>query len=192
LPESILTIPRHQLPAAWLPAYGSVRLTLEALLAGLSGLPCRGRERPAAETDPSHKQPIPYILIRHGDCFACYERKGSEGRLHGLVSLGIGGHLSPEDGADWETAIRRGLARELAEELPGLADRAADAAFLGLINDDGNPVGQVHLGLVFVLEIDDPAGLTGSDEIRAPRLAARSEIGGFALETWSQLALELG
>ncbi|MEG1686418.1 MAG: hypothetical protein RR276_00900, partial [Angelakisella sp.] len=54
--------------------------------------------RPEAENDPTRKQIIPYVVLCRGsEVFATRRlNKGGEARLHGLLSLGIGGHINPE------------------------------------------------------------------------------------------------
>lgn len=108
--------------------------------------------RARAEEDPSLKQLIPYcVLQRSGELF-CVERlrQQSEGRLHGMLSLGIGGHVNPADG-DRGTALNTALYRELHEEVA--VDPELRAQFLGLINDDSTAVGSVHLGLAYAVAV---------------------------------------
>jgi predicted NUDIX family phosphoesterase len=118
-------------------------------------------DRPAAEEDPSLKQIIPYCVITRGtEIFLVRRRKkGTEARLHGQYSIGLGGHIGPEDRTDGGNLLENGLLRELAEELI-LPDFPASALRIaGLCNDDGNPVGQVHFGLVYRLDLshqEDP------------------------------------
>jgi predicted NUDIX family phosphoesterase len=109
--------------------------------------------RAKAETDPSQKQIIPYVLIRKGDTYLHYVRgKGSgEKRMVAMGSIGIGGHINHRDeglfgvGFDYyEEAVQR----ELHEEL--LIDAALTTRIVALINDDSTPVGQVHFGVVHV------------------------------------------
>src|SRR4051812_15308663 len=52
--------------------------------------------RKTAETDPTHKQIIPYVLIACGDKVLHYVRgkKAGEQRLVAKGSIGIGGHMS--------------------------------------------------------------------------------------------------
>jgi predicted NUDIX family phosphoesterase len=69
-------------------------------------------------------------------------RAGGDARLHDLYSLGIGGHLNPEDGG-----VIAGLLREFHEEM--VADWEPEPRLLGLLNDDDVLVGQVHVGVVF-------------------------------------------
>ena len=56
-------------------------------------------DRAVAETNPDWQQPIPYCLLTTGtDTFCVRRRKsGTEQRLHGLYSVGLGGHVGPED-----------------------------------------------------------------------------------------------
>jgi len=112
-------------------------------------------DRDAAEKDPALKQLIPYcILERDGELF-CVQRlkEQSEGRLHGLRSIGIGGHVNPQDHAP-RGVLDAGLRRELTEELviPELGQSWPQ--FLGLLNDDTTDVGSVHAGLVYRLRLD--------------------------------------
>src|SRR6476620_2757146 len=55
--------------------------------------------RPPAETDPSMKQIIPYVLLVHGDRVLHYVRgkKAGEQRLVAKGSIGIGGHMNDHD-----------------------------------------------------------------------------------------------
>lgn len=110
--------------------------------------------RPTAEDDPSLKQLIPYCALLEGSEVFCVERLRTQGeaRLHGRLSIGIGGHIGPEDSPP-SGAVRRGLWRELREELELPSGRLADPRFVGLLNDDSNPVGAVHVGLVHLLEL---------------------------------------
>jgi len=56
--------------------------------------------RPDAETDPSLKQIIPYLVLRDGDRIFLMKRTraGGDPRLHDRFTVGIGGHLNPGDG----------------------------------------------------------------------------------------------
>src|SRR5947207_1946408 len=77
--------------------------------------------RAQAETDPSHKQIIPYALIAHGDTVLHYVRgkKAGEQRLVAKGSIGIGGHMNDTDESlfAWdEHAYRAGGDDEVYEE----------------------------------------------------------------------------
>ena len=57
------------------------------------------QNRSEAEQDKRSKQLIPYALIICNDKILRYRRGrgGQETRLHGLYSVGVGGHISEED-----------------------------------------------------------------------------------------------
>lgn len=150
----------------------------------------RFMDRPAAEEDPMHKQLIPYLVVRHAGRFLAYTRgkKGSEKRLHALRSIGVGGHVEPCDGPAHES-LARGLERELREELH--LEGMPSMRFLGLINDDSNAVGAVHLGLAYLVEaIAEPA--VADLALVDPRMETLEDLraGAAHYETWSRLVLE--
>ncbi len=147
--------------------------------------------RPEAEEDPSFKQLIPYVVLRCGDLLFHYTRgrAGSEARLRALCSIGVGGHVNPGDGS-LANAYRAGLQREIAEEIHlecGYRERT-----LGLINDDSNAVGQVHLGIVHVFDLERPEARRReavlADEGFAPLAELRRQAERF--ETWSRFLLQ--
>jgi predicted NUDIX family phosphoesterase len=149
--------------------------------------------RSSAETDPSFKQIIPYVLIRKGDTLLHYVRgKGSgEKRLVAMGSIGIGGHINDRD---WnlfaEDPYEDALQRELHEELR--MDGYFRTRPIALINDDSTPVGQVHLGIVHLCELTEEnvskgeACITELRFLTLPELVERRD----QMETWSQLCLD--
>ena len=152
-------------------------------------------ERPSAEMDPTHKQIIPYSLFHHQGRYLCYTRGGASGekRLVAKRSVGIGGHINPVDeGCDGlgETLYYNGVEREISEEL--VLAGSHTQRVIGLINDDSNDVGSVHLGVVHVFDLDSDAVLSNEAAIQdlafhsLPDLIARKE----ELESWSRICIE--
>lgn len=147
--------------------------------------------RPLAEEDPAFKQIIPYVLIRHGERFFLTRRtnRQSEARLHGKYSLGIGGHINDTDeigrAAD---IVLAGLERELAEEVDLKAGRRS-LELAGVISDDSTPVGRVHLGLVYQLELEAAACEIRESELMTCEWADRAGLEEKVplMETWSQI-----
>lgn len=150
--------------------------------------------RSAAEEDPTYKQLIPYLVIRHGDRVLHYVRgkSGGEARLHAKGSIGIGGHINDGDThAEHfnQSAYRRAVERELNEELAIIGPWRLKTA--ALLNDDATDVGRVHLGIVHVVEVESPEISPREDAIRdlefltAAQLAPRGE----QLENWSLICL---
>src|SRR4029450_3775523 len=77
--------------------------------------------RSDAEEDKNFKQLIPYVLVICNGRILRYRRGkgGQETRLHGLYSVGIGGHISDEDHGLFsrDLGYRDGMRRELVEEV---------------------------------------------------------------------------
>jgi predicted NUDIX family phosphoesterase len=149
--------------------------------------------RSHAEEDPGFKQLIPYVVLRHEGRVFHYRRgsKGSEARLHALRSIGVGGHINPEDGRDFDGIYRTAMLRELREEveLPPGPPRLTP---LGLINDDATPVGKVHLGVVHILELPSPTVTSREAALADAGFATPAELHAQReqFETWSQFALD--
>lgn len=155
--------------------------------------------RAVAEHDPAFKQLIPYQLFCWADRFFVYQRGGGvgEGRLAGRFSLGIGGHINSgdtRDGVLTANAYHAALLRERQEELSGVND--ASARFIGWINDDSDPVGQVHLGAVHLCEVVDGAAVSireHGEDLHARGWWSAEEIAAQRerFEKWSLLAVQL-
>jgi predicted NUDIX family phosphoesterase len=146
--------------------------------------------RAAAEDDPSHKQLIPYVVVRDADQVFLMERTdaGADPRLHRRATIGVGGHLNPVD--DGPDPLGSGLRREWGEELR--ADWEPEFAPIGLLNDDRNSVGAVHLGVVFEVQAAGRAIDVRERDKLSGRMASVGDVRGAwdRLETWSQLVAE--
>jgi predicted NUDIX family phosphoesterase len=185
-------------------------------------------DRPLAEETPAWKQWIPYCVLRcappaagvgasgpmgvaaarDAGVFVVRRTKGqSEARLHGQWSIGLGGHIEPEDegagaggGASFFAAA---LQRELSEELDLRRFALPAPRFAGLLNDDSTEVGAVHAGLVYTVDVP----LAVAAAAAAVRIAETSKMhGGFTplvdfaelwqhppqFETWSRTLIQAG
>jgi predicted NUDIX family phosphoesterase len=168
-----------------------IRPTGEADLAALIRRDGAFRPRSAMEADPAWKQVIPYPVLRDGDAWYLMRRTkaGSDARLHDRFSIGVGGHVNPEDGGldgDLGTALRR----EWHEEL--VVDFVPEFRFVGLLNDDTTSVGQVHLGLVYEGDAAGrPVAIRETDKLSG-QFASAAEVAAVSdrLETWSRIAFE--
>ena len=149
--------------------------------------------RSDAEQDKRYKQLIPYVLILCNGKILRYRRGkgGQETRLHGLYSVGIGGHISEEDHGLFSTdrGYQDGMRRELMEEVA--IDAMKDAA-VAVINDDSTEVGQVHFGVVHIVPVaietvvGRRSGIVGPEFI--PMVEAVTNASGY--ESWSRFCLE--
>ena len=152
------------------------------------------RRRGDVEEDPSLKQIIPYLVVRRAGRYMLFRRTraGGEARLHDLYSVGVGGHLSKTDVDGAGDIVAAGLRRELEEEL--VVDGAWSARLAGVLNDDDNPVGQVHFGLVHVIDIASGEVMIRETDRLTGRLADTGDILASypRMETWSQLIVDAG
>jgi predicted NUDIX family phosphoesterase len=150
--------------------------------------------RSKVEDDPGWKQIIPYVVFRCRDTAFCYTRGTSQGevRLHRLRSLGVGGHVSEEDAEGrksleaYESAMRREIDEEVEIKSPGRVSR------VGLINDDSTPVGQVHLGVVHLFELEHPRVKPREEGLAEAEFLQLSTVWEIRneFETWSQICVD--
>ncbi len=149
--------------------------------------------RSDAEQDRRYKQLIPYVLLICNAKILRYRRGrgGQEARLHGLFSVGIGGHISEEDHGLFSNnrGYQEGMRRELMEEV---AIDEVKAAAVAVINDDSTEVGYVHFGVVHVMRVANEnvagrrSGVVGPEFI--PMVDAVKDPSGY--ESWSRFCLE--
>ena len=153
-------------------------------------------DRGKAEDDPSFKQIIPYALFHHTGKYLHYTRgkSGGESRLHAQGSVGVGGHINPVDErADplGKATYLAGVEREIDEELNitgGHQNR-----IVGLLNDDSNDVGKVHLGVVHIFDLESENVTSAEDALANLAFQSSEDLTGKlhgSLETWSRFCID--
>lgn len=174
------------------------------------------QDRAQCETDPSWLQLLPYVVIQRADTNEiftyCRGKGGAEARLHGNLSIGVGGHVD----TDYERtsdSIREAMnlfnhledsaMRELEEEVGFKVPKNEDGEYTeipfawndDLIYDDTNDVGSVHLGMLIVMRVKDGSVL-GDTEVGVIEgsqwlsLDALQEPAVFdRLENWSKIVV---
>jgi predicted NUDIX family phosphoesterase len=151
--------------------------------------------RTSAETNPALKQIIPYVILSSGGKILRYRRgkKSGEQRLVAKGSIGIGGHMNDRDEGLFaldKDAYLAGVQREIDEEL--VIERPTRSRIGALINDDSNEVGQVHLGVVHIVELPHPNAqkresmILNIEFLTPDQLRAERD----TLETWSQICVD--
>ncbi len=150
-------------------------------------------------------------------------KAGGEARLHNKISIGVGGHIEPVDLPAPEapftgSPVSRGSltpqaapgGRSNADEpaprdpIPGATRREVieeeldvsgpwRLSALGLINDDTNSVGAVHVGLVQLLEVSGAVSVRETEQL-VGRFSPLPELleevaAGANYESWSSLIL---
>lgn len=148
-------------------------------------------QRIIAENDAEHKQLIPYAVVfdTQGKILT-YQRCGSEKRLFGLYSVGIGGHVNDHDKGDiLYEKLQNGLMREFGEEV-GMQISADQMQLVGMINEEHSDVGHCHTGVVFKIQLHDTP-FAFDKEIGDQNWMEPSRIDLSKCELWSALALKL-
>lgn len=152
--------------------------------------------RSKAENDPSFKQLIPYVIMTCDGKYLNYVRgkKAGETRLVEKRSMGIGGHINPEDQAPlFDTGYREtyltAVEREVAEEVN--VNTTHTSRIAALLNDDTNEVGQVHLGVVHLWNLDSEDVQRKEQMITQLTFKTIEELNEVkdTMETWSALCL---
>jgi predicted NUDIX family phosphoesterase len=169
--------------------------------------------RSELEENPSFKQIIPYAIIsnkepesrdwrdklrgvRQSQSFYLFKRtsKQTEKRLHNKFSLGVGGHMNPDNSMESkEQYLIDELKRELYEEVKLLNGcLIEDIEFIGFINDDTISVGSVHIGLLYNIHVSNKEVYINetdkmtADWIDKPNLAEFYE----GMETWTKITFD--
>ncbi len=183
--ELVLVVPRERV----ILGRGWRGVSAEGLEATLVTIAAEGRfeRRAVMERDPSHKQVIPYLVLRDGERYFLMRRTraGGDERLYDHYSIGVGGHLNPGD-----RDLHGGLLREWREELE--AAFVPEFQLVGLLNDDETEVGRVHLGVVFVADAGGrPAAVRETDKLSGG-FVTLDEVAAVRdrLETWSALVFD--
>lgn len=186
--ELILVVPREQLfthMSAW---QGLQEVDFDQYLAIINDrkefLP-----RSIMETDPAYKQIIPYLVFTYDNKYFLMQRKSdaSEARLRNKLTLGIGGHIRKEDMT--ENSLFAWALREFHEEVDYTG--ALNVRPLGILNDDSNDVGKVHIGFVLLLEGDN-ADISIKSELKSGALVSLDECVSQrdCMESWSQFVID--
>ncbi len=145
--------------------------------------------RSLMETDPTYKQIIPYLIFTHNNQFFLMQRsaKASESRLQNKLTLGIGGHVRQEDLQ--EDSLFAWATREFHEEVDYAGNLSVKP--LGILNDDSDDVGKVHIGFVLLITGDSP-NIAVKSELKSGALVSLQECIAQreCMETWSQFVVD--
>jgi predicted NUDIX family phosphoesterase len=145
--------------------------------------------RSTMEEDHAYKQIIPYLIFENNGRYFLMQRhsKASDTRLRSKFSLGIGGHVRQDDieGKDIFAWARR----EFDEEVN--YSGSFEIETIGLINDDTNDVGKVHIGMVLLLRASSDK-ISVKSELQGGVMATVDECRAQYenMEAWSKLVFD--
>lgn len=162
-------------------------------------------QRAGLEDDPTHRQLVTYVVFYkeavggNSRQFAVYQRRVGDARLLGDYSVGFGGHVEltdvqchSDDLLDLEKTLNTALVRELSEEVGLQSDVLEHATHYGYINDMTDPVGRVHLGVVYAIRLDADQDIRPNEQgLQWVGWRTAAEMRALKLERWSQLLTEI-
>jgi predicted NUDIX family phosphoesterase len=144
--------------------------------------------RSLAEIDPRYKQIIPYLIFLYEERIFVMQRtaQASETRLQNKYTIGIGGHIRQEDMKCND--IFAWANREFHEEVSYHDTLTIET--LGVLNDDSNDVGRVHMGFVFLLNGTSDT-ISIKSELKSGTFMTLDECVGMItqFESWSQIVI---
>lgn len=187
LSEEILVVKRSTLFAQQPPWNGINSQIFDACMSTIQQH-CSFMPRSHAETNPIYKQIIPYVIFTVDQKIFVMQRKStaSEQRLAHKYSIGIGGHMRQEDLASND--IFGWALREFEEEINYSGSH--EMSKIGILNDDTNDVGKVHLGMILLLK-GNSSQISIKGEHKSGTLLTLTECKALYqhMESWSQACL---
>lgn len=194
-PEQVMVVPKGLAEAICnYKTYGPTAPITEQILLDNHSF----RDRDEAEKNYDFKQVIPYIVVYHAEpgvlnsqqyLLSQRTNKQQENRLHGLYSIGQGGHVNELDVKN-EHPITACLLREVREEFHIGEIKLCQPC--GLINDDSNDVGKVHLGLVYRVKVGSLDLEVAEKGKHIARWASMEDLNSVyqAMENWSKIVMD--
>lgn len=148
-----------------------------------------------AEYNPEYLQIIPYVLIQHKDTYFAVKRTGGDERLIGMISLGMGGHINPEDAIEGKNILESNIIRELSdEELNIDLDKTVSCEPLGFIRytNPEDVISQDHMGVFYLLVTEDENVTIKETDKMVGGFLTKEEIieQGSKSESWSKILIE--
>lgn len=166
-------------------------------------------QRDALETDETVLQIIPGLVLSQFDTsagvmkYVPFRRTKlvGESRLAGAVSVMFGGHIDLGDVIHRESVVNltatigQAICREVQEEVrfSGMDGNDLSMFSVGVLLDDSDSVGRVHMGVIMNAQLPDgAAALCAEEELEsmAPMSARELLDSGLPLENWTRIILE--
>lgn len=152
--------------------------------------------RNEVELDFDYRQIIPYCILKCGDKYFVTKRLAGDPRLTGGYSIGTGGHINKDDVNQKldATTINNCIIRELTEETTlTKKDLPKEFKFVESFVDNSNEVSQVHLCLLYLIEVNKECKIKETDKLEGLWLS-REELTDEiynSFESWSKIAADI-
>ena len=158
-------------------------------------------QRAVLELDEDFRQVLPISVFIYRDKVWAYERtsKGGESRLHNKVAIAVGGHwdmadLVLDEGViDLEASLENAVARELAEEIKLTANIVRTTRLSKMICADETAVDRVHLGMVWLHELDGDGIESAEDQLTTIGFISPHELltDAYNAEVWAKIICQI-
>jgi predicted NUDIX family phosphoesterase len=163
----------------------------------MSVLETRGQWYPRnpAETDPTFRQVIPYVLTTNQSSgkYLLMTRMKQQGeqRLHGKRYIGVGGHIEKEDllAAEKGSIVQTAAWREIGEETGFNTGVLTFAGIICVTDRAAAMVNQVHIGVVYHLHTENDQIVSDEADHHAHTWATVEELeqAHGNMEQWAQI-----
>lgn len=158
-------------------------------------------QRASLEKDEDFRQVLPIsVFIYDGKVWA-YERtsKGGESRLHNKIAVAVGGHWDLADLVikdsivDLEKSLETAMERELAEEINLTSKIIKTTKLAKMICADETEVDRVHLGMVYVHELDGDGISSAEDQLKTVGFVSPNDLlnGEYNTEVWAKIICQI-
>lgn len=154
-------------------------------------------QRAVLENDEDFRQVLPISVFTHKGAVWAYERtsKGGETRLHNKVAVAVGGHwdfadiVVSDSVIDLGASLRKAIDRELTEEVRLNANILNSYRLPRAICADDNEVDRVHIGMVWVHELDSESLFSAEDALQTIGFVKIEDLltDAYNTETWAQI-----
>jgi predicted NUDIX family phosphoesterase len=154
-------------------------------------------QRAVLEGDDDFRQVLPISVFTCNGKVWAYERtsKGGESRLHNKVAVAVGGHwdmadiIINEGVIDLEASLKQAVDRELEEEI-NLTSKIINTTRLPkMICADTTEVDRVHLGMVWLHELDGEGIESAEDQLKTIGFVSPEELLSerYNAEVWAKI-----
>lgn len=158
-------------------------------------------QRAILEHDDDFRQVLPVSIFTHKGKVWAYERtsKGGESRLHNKIAVAVGGHWDIDDifidggRIDLARSLERAMKRELEEEVELMSKIVSSRMLPKMICADDTEVDRVHMGMVYVHELDGEEVKSAEDQLKTVGFVSPEELlaGGYNIEVWARIICEI-
>lgn len=154
-------------------------------------------QRAALEKDDDFRQVLAVSIFTHKGKVWAYERtsKGGESRLHNKIAVAVGGHWDVNDLViergviDLPISLKKAMDRELEEEVKLSSKIISSRRLPKMICADDTEVDRVHLGIVWVHELDGEGVESAEDQLEAVGFVSPNDLlhGEYNIEGWARI-----